>query len=329
MPGRAFVFAATIVAAGVAATIVTAQPARPAPPGPTPQELRDQACAMPPLAGEAKLVLFGTSGGAALSSVAIASQDMTTTAANVIVEPGREPLYIVLTADRPVIWQFTGAVQRVTKLVLFSRARAAEGRTAEGGTAEGGAVAGATGLARDTVAFAPERNCLHVFTEADTIAAVLAKGAIRRRTGHPVDVLAAAEQASTVSLPSGRTDRVRPKVSPGGADVALQWQLARYFPAGIAAIDAAAVVSALPTERYEVLPREAGLLQLLASGAIKKMGNYEYLVRRKIRFPAELPTDAMRFLIAGGVPAPDGNPGNACVVAEDGGVILGRRDACR
>ena len=66
-------------------------------------------------------------------------------------------------------------------------------------------------------------------------------------------------------------------------------EMYRFSPGGVNEIDAKTVVSKVPATRYEVLPQQAGLVQLLASGALKQNSLGEYIVREKIRFPAGTP----------------------------------------
>jgi hypothetical protein len=80
------------------------------------------------------------------------------------------------------------------------------------------------------------------------------------------------------------------------------------------------VVSSVPAARYEVLPQQAGLVQLLASGALKQNSLGEYIVREKIRFPAGLHgAHSVTILVIKGVPYPDGDPGHSCVIVEETG----------
>ena len=65
----------------------------------------------------------------ALSSVTIGSQDVATRTGTIVVERGREPLYLVVGSFLPTIWRFSGAVERVERLLipleLVGRERAA------------------------------------------------------------------------------------------------------------------------------------------------------------------------------------------------------------
>jgi Ca2+-binding EF-hand superfamily protein len=93
--------------------------AQPAPP-PDPGQVREAACIMPVVPMGAKVIMVSTYRGTGVSTIAIGSQDVTTSVARVTIEDGAEPLYVVLVSAAPVIWQFDGAVARVTRAVLVS-----------------------------------------------------------------------------------------------------------------------------------------------------------------------------------------------------------------
>jgi hypothetical protein len=69
-----------------------------------------------------------------------------------------------------------------------------------------------------------------------------------------------------------------------------------------------------------VLPEEAGLVQLVAAGDIARNRLGEYLIKKKIRFPAGLyGGHSVKFLLLRGVPTPDGDPGHSVVISEETG----------
>lgn len=77
---------------------------------------------------------------------------------------------------------------------------------------------------------------------------------------------------------------------------------------------------------YEVLPQEEGLAQLLEAGALTVNRRGEYLIHRKIRFPADMRgAHSEKFLLLRGVPVPDGGPGHSKVVSEETGELLDLR----
>jgi hypothetical protein len=68
----------------------------------------------------------------------------------------------------------------------------------------------------------------------------------------------------------------------------LNEELKLFTPGGVTDIDADKVVASQHPERYAVLPQQAGLLQLLETGALSRNGEGDFLIQRKIRLPAEL-----------------------------------------
>jgi len=101
-------------------------------------------------------------------------------------------------------------------------------------------------------------------------------------------------------------------------------EMDRFFPGGVSEIDPKAVVGSAPAEPYNVLPSQAGLVQLLASGELTENRAGEYIVRKKIRFPAGLyGAHSATFVVMKGTPYPDGDPGHSCVIVEESGESKG------
>ena len=93
-------------------------------------------------------------------------------------------------------------------------------------------------------------------------------------------------------------------------------------------IDPGKVVANVPVAGYEVLPSEAGLAQLVTSGALTQNNPGEYVVQRKTRLPAGLyGAHSVTFVVRKGAPYPEGDPGHSCVIVEATGVSKGA--ACR
>jgi Ca2+-binding EF-hand superfamily protein len=74
-------------------------------------------CAMPKASEAAKVMLLGAYQTGAISNVTLGSQDIAVGVGNVTIEPGAEPLYLVIGTFRPTIWRFYGAVERIERLV--------------------------------------------------------------------------------------------------------------------------------------------------------------------------------------------------------------------
>ncbi|WP_322517396.1 EF-hand domain-containing protein [Rhodopseudomonas palustris] len=271
-------------------------------------------CAMPKASSSAKVVVLGTHQTNALSNVALGSMDDVTRAGTIIVEPGSEPLYLVITNFVATIWQFTGAVDRIERVVLASKY-----------------ASGATGLPAERVTSLPAKVCLPHSSNVDVDAADTAI-AVERDIGRAPDLVFGRSELTSFGLPSGAvqlrgnqkpntilTPRYGPASSTTGdtsnvdaqmhAIASLEQQLLRFSPGGVIEIDPAKVISSAAVASYDVLPEEAGLLQLMRSGALTQEPDGTFLIHRKIRFPAGLAgAHSVKFLILRDTPQPIGDP---------------------
>lgn len=281
-----------------------------------------RACAMPAASEKAKLVFLSAYQTDALSSVTLGSQDVVVHAGRVVVEPGREPLYLVISTYDAAIWQFGGAVERIERVVMTS-AKAAP----KAGNALRPALAGATGVAPERISFLGRPDCVESFYEIPSSSSLQAMAAVRKAIGKEPDVVAFRYSANSFAVPSGKTDvpgndeLQQPLFTkkPAGKDQAID-AMYRFYKGGVVEIDPKSVVASAPAAAYEVLPSHAGLAQLLATGALTQNSSREYIVRQKIRFPPGLSgAHSVTFLIMKGAPYPDGDPGHSCVVVEGAG----------
>jgi Ca2+-binding EF-hand superfamily protein len=294
-------------------------------------------CEMPRASEKAKVVVLSSHDTDALSSVTLGSQDNVVHAGRVIVEPGSEPLYVVGVSSAPTIWQFSGAVERVERVVLTSLQTGPNSSDAKQRP-----LAGVTGISQERTTFLAKVNCLRYFYETPTSGSLETLAAIRSGTGKEPATVAAKYSIASVSIPSGRIESAREsnnntltiskledslKIIGNQSNVIVQAgpsnaksAMYRFSPGGVIDIDPKVVVSSQPAAKYEVLPQQAGLVQLLASGGLQQNRTGEYIVRNKIRFPAGLyGAHSVTFLIMKGSPYPDGDPGHSCVIMEDGG----------
>jgi Ca2+-binding EF-hand superfamily protein len=302
-------------------------------------------CEMPKASEAAKVMLLGAYETEALSSVALGSQDDVTGVGNITVEPGNEPLYLVIATYRPTIWRFYGAVERIERVVMLSQ-RGLNRPGSQGPLP----LAGVVGLPADKASFPKAVNCLSYFYETPSVASAQASGAVKTMVGKVPDLIAGIYKFSTFNVPSGKIEMVekdRPRllviqkpagtltiegdpkdirvVTPSGD---LQRELYRFNPGGVVTIDAKKVVASVNAEPYEVLPEQAGLIQLVQSGALTQNGLGEFLINKKIRYPAGLAgAHSVKFLLRRGVPDPDGDPGHSTVVSEETGAPVQRRPA--
>jgi Ca2+-binding EF-hand superfamily protein len=263
--------------------------------------------------------------GNALSNLSIGGQDRVTETAELVIEPGDEPLYVVVASYELVLWRVTGAVDRVERIVVQSGTGSSDIRS--------GAVAG---LPAEKVTFVAAGACLAGGWEksADKDAAAT----MRKRFGRDVAGVVADYTIASVSLPSGKggdgprgeVDIVvsggkryilteegmveEPTPKAGEEDGAIDRELNRFHPGGVVKIDPKTVVSAYPVEPYVVLPQQAGLAQLMEQGLIKRQGNAFLVLQPIPRFPAGLyGAHSVSFVLGPDVPLPPGDPGHSSV----------------
>ncbi len=295
------------------------------------------ACQWPRPSPEAAFLLVSVSESQALSSATIESQSREVEAATVVVEPGTPPVSLVLLSGKPIIWRFTGAVERIERAVVIS-AHVSDAQATD-------TIAGVSGLPADRVMFAP--RCVQAFTVAPSIEASKVAGNIRAATDRE-PLVVATHTMTAVRVPGGDFDVLPREGAPsvsvrdssqsfaifGGrlfdvTDATLAQKVRWAHPAGVMAIDPKTVVASRPVSAYEILPGLAGVAQLVASGALARNASGEYLIRQKIRLPgAMFGSRVERFLLLKGVPVPDGDPGDACIYSEETGKPVLGSDGC-
>ena len=292
-------------------------------------------CAMPAPSPQAKVILLSAYQTEALSSVSIGPAEAVVHAGRIVVEPGDEPLYLVIPTYAAMIWQFSGAVERIERLAMSSLVTGAN----RGDKAEPSLV-GATGIPKERISFFAKSGCFGYFSEVPSSQSIQTVAAVRQATGQEPFKVVSAYSVSGISIPSGKVESladVRRKkliIEKGAGTVRVEGDasniilragpspaldsLYRYSPGGLVGIDPNSVVASLPVRTYEVFPQEAGLVQLLESGALRQNRAGEYIVQKPMRFPAGLHgAHSIRFLVLRGTPVPDGDPGHSCVSVED------------
>jgi hypothetical protein len=315
-------------AGGVALQLSTRNPAL----QPTPMGI---ACPMPKPSAAAKVVLIGSDETTAVSTVTIGSQDVAVGVGTITVEPGTEPIYLVVTSYRPTIWRLYGAVARIERLVLTS--------TMPAPTKDVPAdkpLVGATGVPAERVTFLQHTECVGHFETVPSRQATLAAIAVKIDSGMNPAKVAGIYGLSEVSVPSGAiqgtkrgklviVSKIPVTVNGGDSNVIIMGDstatgidLRRFYPGGVVEIDPKSVVASMPVARYDVLPGRAGLAQLVKAGKLE-VKNGEFLIKQKIRFPAELSNIyQVEFRLLKGVPRPDGNPGDSEVISDDTGARI-------
>lgn len=316
-------------------------------------EIKASRCGFPTPAAGSRVVLIGAYQGDTVSNISLGGDDVEVGVAMINVEKGDEPLYIIAVSFEATIWKITGATDRIQRLVVQS----ANGL---GGT--DAPRAGVVGVQRDKITFAHGRDCMRYFTNPDGGDGIAAGGEALLLIGRKPDVIAGSYDLRALSIPSGQlmpearfpARIATPTKGPSGP----MWRESlRYYGGGVADMRADEVLSEAKAAPYVVLPQQAGLAQLIDEGALeiaesspatiigpdrrvvivgakriaggesKKHYNVptELRIVKKTRFPAGLSgAHAIRFILAKGVPMPDGDPGHSRVLSADTGEELGR-----
>ena len=220
------------------------------------------------------------------------------------------------------------------------------------------ALAGAVGLARDRVHTSKGvLGCAPALPVATEAAARSAADQVGAGLGRGPDMVIAAGTLGWLALPSGamggggggenaslifersgrqyvlwpEAGKLPPRVVTTEAGEGLRADFQRFYPLGLARVKNGAVTGEARHGFYDVLPQEAGLIQLLEAGAIevpavvsRSAGMRAFRVLRPIpRFPAGLVgSHAADFRLAQDVPLPPGNPGSSSVRGPDGACLL-------
>jgi hypothetical protein len=294
------------------------------------QVLSARGCDVPKPGPAAKFVVVTGYEGHALSSVTVDGQDGVTSTAELVIEPGTEPLYIVAGSYEPMVWRVSGAVGRVERMVVQA------GRATETGPG-----AGVTGLAADRLTFLARDACIPASWGGEDGEGGKASEAVAAtivRFGRPADVVATPYTLTRIGLPSAKgADAPREEVDivimngrrfaltkdgpvelktpeDGGERSATERDLDRFHPGGVVTLDPKAVLSAGTAEAYAVLPQQAGLLQLIDAGLIQRRDDAFLVLKPIPRFPAGLfGAHSVQFILGPGVPMPEGDPGHSSV----------------
>ncbi len=277
-------------------------------------------CKLPRAPADAKVVLFNAYHIEGVSSAAVGPQDEITKTSRVTIEPGREPLYIILIGWERVIWQFDGQVDRVKRMVLAS---AGPNRGPQS------APIGVTGLPKDVITFGGGvGRCGAFWVNMNTRYAEQTKHSLRALTGRSDGAVIDRQDVWNLRLPSGEvsqpTDAERraslPLTNSSVARVAeVRGKFLGYNPGGLVRIDPATVTSPQPVTTYEVLPDQAGLVQLMLDGTLTLDDKGRFLIHKPMQFPTGLAgAHSEVFVLLKDVPMPTGDVGHSEVISEDG-----------
>jgi Ca2+-binding EF-hand superfamily protein len=278
-------------------------------------------CVLPSPTSEELVVVLGVHEGESLSTVTVAGMDATTTTGTLVIEPGAAPLYVILSSHNPTIWQLQGATQRISRVVAIAN------------RSKDGPGVGVTGIDRKRISFLKAGSCQSDFYDVNSRQAQQARSTIELSLGRPVDTFAGVYGLETVNLPSAglvRTPRRR-GAAPDDATAEVQQEFLRFYPAGLTEFDPADVVAPGAVKPYDILPDQAGLIQLIRDKAILPLGNGRFQIVGPIaRFPAGLyGAHSVKFVLGKGISMPGGSPGHSCVTSEEDGRLLAGSLSCQ
>lgn len=272
-------------------------------------------CAMPAVPDGALTVAYGTYRGSALSSAAIGGQDQETNLIDIVIEPGPEPLYLVLSSYESMVWRLKGDTRRVAQVVVHSR----EGVNAPT-TADRISASGVVGVPAAKVAI-QYTGCLDYFDRPTDAQGARSLALIERALGRTPDAAFGSYSTRSVSLPSGAImPAIRDSVPvPQGFDPQTWPDATRFWPDGLVNVDPKTVVAKTKVEPYEVLPSQMGLSQLVGSGAVQYVSWGKFRILKPIAHwpPRMTGAHSATLILAKGVPLPPGDSGHSCVISEE------------
>ncbi len=259
------------------------------------------ACGWPAPQRNDTILLVGVYGGQQISTVSVAGQDRPTDLIDVEISAGTGRLYVIATSYHSMVWQVSGATERVSAFVAVS--------STQGDTDQ--PAAGVSGLAPNKAYLLPRTDCWkgQVGTDAGS-------EAVRNSLGRLPAKVIRTNQGGRLSLPEGVwSNAPRPQdPAPEGFDQALWRDALRFRRGGLATPRSRLIVSRERAEPYVVLPAGFGIAQLVGQGAIQVVGSGGELriVEPIPRYPAGF--NAVRVRLAPGIGEPPGYSGHASVV---------------
>jgi hypothetical protein len=282
----------------------------------------DGGCAFPKIEDRQKLYVVTAYEGGTLSNTTVAGQDKETETSTIEIAEGSDPIYLAVSSYTPMIWRITGHTERVAG--FFGAARQG---------------VGVVGLPKDKVTLVGDRECIMRFENVspemeqrllsqlfnqlpDGISSFYTSGNLRlpddfKQRNNRSAAAVMARRPVTFTLDGLPQKTIGKEIEP------TMQSLRRFSPGGVADIDPAQVVASGMVERYQVLPQQAGLVQLLQDGSLKAANPHRpsqprYLVLKEFpRFPAGLAgAHSVSFDFPSNMKLPKGSPGHSSVIVQ-------------
>lgn len=283
--------------------------------------LKDIGCNFPKISPEAQFVAFGTYSASVPSGTYVGRPDFVTGIADVEIEAGKAPVYLLLGSFRPTIWRFSGATDRVEHVIVGSEKTQSmdPDSGARPSDAPRTSAAGVVGLDKSKVSIAPigcfkgsHRASEERRQHADAIAFSVGKSR--------ADRVRSEGNVYHVSAPSFTTKRPqdeRPGSPVPGRYQSRLWQdvLRGDFPK-VVNVDPGKVVSAEPAAPYEVLPNPYGIAQMVEQGILAPDDQNRMVIKETFpHWPANMPHGrSVAFIASADVTLPEQGSSRACVL---------------
>jgi hypothetical protein len=300
-------------------------------------------CALPKIPDGVRFVVVNNQTAKTLSTVSLRNDDREAGVAFLDIEAGTEPLAILAFSQPSTIWRLTGATERVRMFIVGTTLM---------GTTEDPPHVGVVGLGKTNVVFPKFADCLRSVNETAS-----GSGNVAGLFGRTPDAAFARGTAISMALPSGASREHAPDLAarmvPAAGPSADLWRdVIHAFPGGVLKLEPSEVVAPVSVNRQNVLSAHAGLAGLVEEGALEAIGSErlrrfgrmtvigetavvgstvsgeyqlptEFRIVKKMRFPFGLMgSPVRRYVLAKGVPMPEGSPGLAEVISEETGKVL-------
>jgi len=287
-------------------------------------------CTLPKPQDDETVVAMAVYGGNSASTVSVAGQVSQTDAIPVQIDEGEKKLYIIASAYSPLIWQFVGHPDRISKLVLAGRSMAPG--TDNNNDGKDVINIGSIGVDKDKVTFIHGKTC-GLENAYDDIPAKAEEtvGVLENLIGQKPDLFFSEYDITALHIFGERINNDISKqiedaeeIVPDGFDAAIWKKYLKSMPGGVIDLRHENVVSHAPNEPYEVLPGWAGISKLVYENKIVPVSMERRPIIKIVEDIPYYPTGlygaySAKILISKGVEPPKGISGHSIVILEETG----------
>lgn len=270
--------------------------------------INERSCDLPSVKDREVIISVSGNNTKFISNIALNGQEQVAYVAHLTIEKGDDPLYVIATSRKPVLWLVDGDVKRVKHFVT------------QAGLNDYGPGVGVTGLKKSVVSFL-DKGCLPHYSKSESKDAFLLKRKVNLKLKKDPSILINTSKAQKYSLPSGD---IVIKNGANKKDIKSWWSHEKYQHDGQSVtVPIKDVIAPDPVEEYEVLPGNAGLAKLLADGALKKIDSRTYHIVKPIpRFPASMGSRTLSYILGNDIDMPLGATNRHKVYSEETGELI-------